>query len=96
MGNSGYGKRNALLNLINHEADTDKIDLYAKDLYEAKCQLWINKRKILGLKYSNSLKAFIEYSNIRKKLKHWKKQAKQKTKNADCIWYVCWYAYSNQ
>ena len=32
---SGYGKTNALLNLINHEPDTDKIYLYAKDPYKA-------------------------------------------------------------
>ena len=75
---SGYGKRNALLNLINHEADTDQVDLYAKDLYEAKCQLLINKRKITGLKYQNGSKDFIEYSNIRKQLKYWRNQAKQK------------------
>ena len=33
---SGSGKTNALLNLINHEPDIDKIYLYPKDLYEAK------------------------------------------------------------
>ena len=31
---SGSGKTNALLNLINHEPDTDKVFLYAKDPYE--------------------------------------------------------------
>ena len=60
---SGSGKTNVLLNLINHEPDTDKIYLYAKDSYEAKYQLLINKRKSTGLKYSNNSKAFIEYSN---------------------------------
>ena len=34
---------NALVNLINLEADIDKIYLYAKDPYEAKYQLLINK-----------------------------------------------------
>ena len=44
IGGSGLGKANALLNLINHEPDIDKIYLYAKDPYEAKYQLLINKR----------------------------------------------------
>ena len=53
----------ALLNLINHEPDIDKIYLYAKDLYEAKYKLLINKRENIALNYLNDLKAFIEYSN---------------------------------
>ena len=36
VGSSVSGKTNALLNLINHEPDIDKIYLYAKDLNEAK------------------------------------------------------------
>ena len=32
-GGSGSGKANALLNLINHEQDSDKIYLYHKHLY---------------------------------------------------------------
>ena len=52
-----------MLNLINHEPDIDKIYLYAKDPYEAKYQLFINKSESTGLKYLNDLKAFIEYSN---------------------------------
>ena len=62
-GSSGFGKINALLNVINHEPDIDKIYLYVKDPYEAKNQLLINKRKSTGLKYLNDSKAFIEYSN---------------------------------
>ena len=31
IGGSGSGKTNALLHLINHEPDIDKIYLYAKD-----------------------------------------------------------------
>ena len=42
-GGSGYGKTNALLNLTNHEPDIDKIYLYAKNSYEAKFQVLINK-----------------------------------------------------
>ena len=30
IGGSGSGKTNALLNLISHQPDTDKTDLYAK------------------------------------------------------------------
>ena len=37
--------------------------LYAKDPYEAKYQLLINKRKGAGLKHLNNSKGFIEYSN---------------------------------
>ena len=34
-GGSGSGKWNSLFNLINHQSDIDKINLYAKDPYEA-------------------------------------------------------------
>ena len=43
-GGSGSGNTNSLFNLINEEPDIDKIDLYAKDLYEAKYQFLIKKR----------------------------------------------------
>ena len=56
-------KKNALLNLTNNELDIDKIYFYAKDPYEAKYQLLINKRESTGLKYFNDSKAFIKYSN---------------------------------
>ena len=36
IGGSGWGKPNALLNLINHQPDIDKLYLYTKDQYEAK------------------------------------------------------------
>ena len=62
-GGSGSVKTNALSNQINNESDIDKIFLYAKDSYEAKYQLLINKRESTGLKYFNDSKAFIEYSN---------------------------------
>ena len=45
-GVSGSEKTKALLNLINHELDIDKIYLYAKDPDEAKYQLLINKGEI--------------------------------------------------
>ena len=63
VGASRSGKTNALLNLINHEPDIDNF-LYAKDPYEAKYQLLINKKESTVIKYLNDSKAFIEYSNM--------------------------------
>ena len=63
IGDSGFGKTNALLNLIEDQPDIDKIYLYAKDPYEGKYQVLINKRESVGLKHFNDRKAFIEYSN---------------------------------
>ena len=63
VGCFGSGKTNTLLNLINHQPDIDKIYLYAKDPYEAKYQLLINKSESAVLKYFNDSAAFIEYSN---------------------------------
>ena len=40
----------------------NQIYLYAKDPYESKYQLLINKRESRGLKHLNGPKAFIEYS----------------------------------
>ena len=60
---SGSGKANALLNLINNVPNIDKILLYAKEQYEAKYQLLINKRKSTNLNYFNNSKSFIKYSN---------------------------------
>ena len=63
IGDSGSGKTNALLNLINNQPDIDKIYLYAKDPYDAKYQYLINKSEKVGLDHSDDSKAFIEYSN---------------------------------
>ena len=63
VGGSESRKTNTLLNLINHELDNDKINLYAKDPFETKYRLLINKRENTGLKYLNDSKACIEYSN---------------------------------
>ena len=49
IGGLESGKVNVLLNLRNHEHDTDKFFLYAKDPYEAKYQLLINRREITFL-----------------------------------------------
>ena len=62
IGGSGSGKTNSLFNLISHQPDIDKKFLYAKDPYEAKYQLLINKRENTGIKYLKDSKAFIEYS----------------------------------
>ena len=60
---SGSGKTNVLLNLINKQPDIDKIHLYVKDPYETKYQFLINKTISIGLKHFNETKAFIKYSN---------------------------------
>ena len=44
-GDSGSGKRNVLLNLIENQPDIHKIYLYARDLYEAKYQYLISMRE---------------------------------------------------
>ena len=44
FGGSGSGKTNALLKLINHQPDTDKKFLYAKDPYESKYHYLEKKR----------------------------------------------------
>ena len=43
---SRSGKKNALLNLIIHQPDVDKIYWYGKNPYETKCKLLIKKRKV--------------------------------------------------
>ena len=64
LGDSGPGKTNSLLKLINHQSYIDKIYLYAKDPYEAKYQLLIQKHESVGLKHCDYYsKVFIEYSN---------------------------------
>ena len=48
-GDSGSGKTNTLLNLINYQPDIDKIYLHAKDPYEVKYQFLINKCRLKAL-----------------------------------------------
>ena len=78
-----FSKTNSLLILINNEPDLDKIYLYAKNPYEAKYQLIINKRENTSLKHFNDSKAFIEYSNdmddIQKNIEENNPNKKQKT-----------------
>ena len=49
--------------IVSRQRNIDKIYSNAKDPYEPKYQLLINKREDVGLKHCNGLKAFIEYSN---------------------------------
>ena len=63
VGGSVSGKTNALLNLINHEPESDKIYLCVKEPFEAKYQMLIKKRESTGLKYFHDSKVCIEYSN---------------------------------
>ena len=63
IGDSGSGKTNFLLNLIENQPDIDKKYLYAKDPYKAKYQYLINKRERVGINHFNDPKAFIEYSD---------------------------------
>ena len=60
------GRTNALLNLISHQPDINKIYLYSKDPYKQKYQLLIKKCESVGPKHSNDPKAFIKYSNVMK------------------------------
>ena len=63
IGVFGSGKTNALLNLISHEADIDKIYIYAKDSIVAKCHLLINKCNSVGFQNCDDPKAFVNYVN---------------------------------
>ena len=63
VGDSGSGKTNALLNLINNQPDIDKIYLCRKDPYEAKYQFLINICEKVGLDCFNDPQAFMDYSN---------------------------------
>ena len=61
VGGSGFGKTNALLNLIENQSDVDKIYLYAKDPYEPKYQYLIKIREKVGIDHHNDPRAYIEY-----------------------------------
>ena len=60
---SGSGKSNTLLNLINEQNDIDKIYLYARDLNKPKYKILSKRRKDAGIKHLNDPNAFIECSN---------------------------------
>ena len=61
IGDFGSGKINALFNLASYQLDIVKIYLYAKDPFEAKYQLLINKQESTDLRRFNYSKVFIEY-----------------------------------
>ena len=63
VGDSGSGKTNALLNLINGQDDIHKIYLWANDLSKPTYEFLIKKCKDVGIKYCNDPNAFIECSN---------------------------------
>ena len=63
-GVSKSGKRNALLNLINNEPDIDQVYLNAKDPYEAKYELLLNKRESTGLEHLLGFISFYRNSNF--------------------------------
>ena len=63
IGDSGSGKTNLLLSLIENQPRIDKIYLYAKYSYEAKYQYLINKREGVGIDHFNDPEALIDYSN---------------------------------
>ena len=63
IGGSGFIQISSLFSLISHQPYIDTIYLYAKDTYEAKYRILINKRETTGSKHLNDCKTFIEYSN---------------------------------
>ena len=81
-------KNKLLFNLTIHQPDIDKFYLYAKDPYEAKYQLLIDKCEDARLKHFNDSKALTEYSNVM-----WMVKAVHGKEHQYCIsWYDCWYA----
>ena len=79
IGGSGFGKTNALSNLIINQLNIDKIHLYTKDPYAKKYKFLINKRESAGLKHFNDPKAFIKYSDdIYKNIKEYNIGKKRK------------------
>ena len=63
IGDSGSGKTNALINLINEQNDNDEIYLYARDLSKPKYEYLIKKCEDAGIKHLNNPNAFVECSD---------------------------------
>ena len=65
-----------------------------KDPSEKKYKFLINKREKVGLKHSNDLNAFIEYSNdiqdVFKNIEEYNPREKMQSINS-FWWYDCWY-----
>ena len=62
IGGCESGKTDALINLISHHTDIDKIYLYAKNPYLKECQMLVNKREGVGLNHYNDCKVFTRCS----------------------------------
>ena len=60
IGGSGSGKRNALLQLIKEQDNTDKIYFHARDLSKPKYEYLIKKQEHAGTKHFSDPNAFIE------------------------------------
>ena len=54
IGDSGSGKTNALINLMNEQKNIDKIYFYARDLNERKYEYFIKKGEDVGIKHVNN------------------------------------------
>ena len=63
IGESGSGKTNALVTLINKQDDIDKTYWHANDLSEPKFEFLIKKHENPGIKHLNNRNALIECSN---------------------------------
>ena len=59
-----FQKKNALLNLINHEQDIHKIYLYPRDHRKQNINFLINKRESTGLKYLMTQKLLLDTEMI--------------------------------
>ena len=61
---SGWGKTNALLNLIKEQDDIDKMYFYSKYFSELKYEFLVKKREDVEIKYCKDPNAFIACSDI--------------------------------
>ena len=75
------------LDIMSMIVDIDKIYLYAKDSYETKYQLIINKRESTSL----NMQAFIEYSNDMDDI--YKNIEENNSNNEHKILILLWYNY---
>ena len=63
IGGSGWGKTNALLNLISQQDDIDIIYMHAKDLSEPMYEFLIKRCEDAGIKHLNDSNSFTECFN---------------------------------
>ena len=88
---SGSGKTNALVNLISHQPETDKIYLHAKNPWEEKYQLLIKKTRKYWLRAFLMIRKLLFNTQMIWMIlkKHWRIKNRQKQKHVDCIWWYC-------